>query len=411
MSAGTRTRKRFSQGSTNFSLLEEVRSKPPGEPWSNWRWTSGNSGPSPFEPSSSVCVDTVGRFGQDNLLDITHRTVSPGRLEYSWLGEPVELWWNPGSYSQSRGSCSYPLLPLESWEDQDMLTSERIAFATEAAAGVNPSGAKFDAAVFLGEMRDLPSLFQNAGKTLAKGGANEYLKYQYGWKPLIKDLRNFFKVVNDVDKRLRTLERLRKDDKLRLPYRSKNPVRTQGFDSIEHQGYHTTGYWSSRLKSDVSWIRDRWAIVNFVPDLPRNLVSLPSSDQLKLINKALYGGVVDGNTLWQLMPWSWLADWNWNVSSFLESQRNVVGAKVTDVVVMESTSAIVTTDLIDWHDDYSTGFNPPSGSKTPGILNQVSKRRFPRIDPAVTSTGRIDLLQFDSFKTSILTALAIQRFK
>lgn len=363
----------------------------------------------PYNPSEEVSEDFTGFYGSDNPLSIVKRWTSPGRTvgyvpEYSSdLGD--------GYTSYSRASFNQPHFTLPyGYDDMSRLESERIQFATAAAAGVNPSAAKFDAAIFLGELRDLPSLFKSTFSGIMKAGAGEYLKYQYGWKPLIKDLRNYFRVVNIVDKRLRTLERLKKDSLLRLPYRTKDhEVLRQSFTS-ERRGDFTAISHIPVYSHHTECVTERWGIVEFVPEIPRNLVSLPADTDLKAINRALYGGVVDGNTLWQLMPWSWLYDWNHNVSDFLESQRNVVGAKVSKVLIMETVRLQSTATLVNWQEGGDV-VPYPVASSLPAFSAETRKSRFTEYKPAVVSTGGLDLLVGSDFKTSILTALAIQRLK
>lgn len=402
----SRTRQSFAQVestrevSTRYDYMD-------GYGWREWtpstQWSHATT--DLYNPRSSGCTDVNPGYGRDNPLTIIHENVRLGRITASMTDEIESS--EPYPYKlQIQGVCDTPIVSYPNW-DEDRAYTDRVVFATKAAADVNPSKAKVDVAVFIGELRDLPSLFKNVGDDIFKYGANEYLKAQYGWRPLIKDLRNFFKVVNLVDKRMRNLERLNKDKMLRLPYRNKNPEVTLGAASYTEMRDMFPG-WQVELDTQVSWRTSRWATVAFATEVPENLVTLPSKDTLARVNQALYGGVVDGATLWQLMPWSWLFDWSSNVGDFLAANRNVVGAKVTDITVMESSDVASTTNLVDWHS--VGGIHRPSSSQSAGVTLQVRKTRFPEMSPSVITRGDVDIM-FDTFKLPILTALAIQRFK
>lgn len=409
MEVKTRTRSRHTFAQVDTSRKVEYRyDYKDGYGWRPWSkssaWTYQVT--TPYNPLSSGCEDVANGYGKDNPLTIIHTSTKLGNLDASWFEE--EEFPDPYGYlQQSRGSID-EVLVSHPYGMEEGVNEERIEFVTKAAADTNPSKAKVDVAVFIGELRDLPSLFKNVGDDMFKYGANEYLKAQYGWKPLIKDLRNFFKVVNLVDKRMRNLERLNKDKLLRLPYRNKNPLVTVGSNTLFHKSTPMFPGWRAELKTETTWRRSRWATVSFKPEVPKNLVTLPSKDMLSKVNQALYGGVVDGATLWQLMPWSWLYDWSSNVGDFLAANRNVVGAKVDDVTLMETNEILSTTDVVGWYSE--GGINRPSSAQTPAATQMVQKLRFPNMKPAVITRGDIDVMS-DTFKMPILTALAIQRFK
>lgn len=246
-----------------------------------------------------------------------------------------------------------------------------------------------------------------AGGTYAAG---EYLKLQYGWKPFVQDLRKFWSVVDKLDKRMRTIGRLEKGDPLRLPFRTKNPQKT-----VDYREW-TDPYGSAPFADGgrlglgyaTSCTTERWGIVTFKPDIPKNLVNLPERSEIDKAMKALYGGVVDGNTLWQLMPWSWLADWNTNMSEFLQAQRNVVGTKVEHVLVMERMTLLTTSNLTieKWPSYGALQWNISNGSTYSVIKNRITDVR-----PAAVVTGEISLLGQDDFRVSILGALGIQRLR
>lgn len=348
--------------------------------------------------------DTVGYRDRDNQFGTSYSLRNPGRLVafQSNIADYV------GGYSQEVELTQDVAIPADYMSygsDQDL---EDVIFVTKAAAETNPSAADFQATAFLAELRDLPSLFKSTGETLAKFGANEYLKFQYGWRPFVRDLRNFFSQAERVEKRIRSINTLERRGQLRRRY---DPNEWKYYEYSGVPGYFNVNL----LDGDVDYHYNtqlrvkRWCDVVWLPEPPPPSLFRLDQKYLDRARQAVYGTSLDGPTLWQIMPWSWLIDWNTNNSEYIMSQNNVVGAKFGRSVLMKTTEVRSTVTpvrnivrSISGSNEYTAGF---------GTYSETKKERLLNIAPQAVSTGEFANILDSGFKVSILAALGIQRLR
>jgi hypothetical protein len=89
------------------------------------------------------------------------------------------------------------------------------------------------------------------------------------------------------------------------------------------------------------------------------------------------GLTVDISTAWNLIPWTWLADWASNMGDVLAAHRNIVGQSLDGVAIMRQTRVTNTTE----------SYGPDSYGTTMSALDTeyVIKRR--RSVPVILSAG------------------------
>lgn len=363
-----------------------------------------------YSSRRQFCQDTVGYRDRDNPLSLLRETISParGHLICAYSTEdfyPDESFYqiHDTNVEWVRANLGHVIYPEDYGNDD-------IAFVTEAAAATNPSSAAVQGAVFMAELRELPRLLQTTGSTMAKLGANEYLKYQYGWKPFVKDVKKMFAVISRIEKRMNVLKKLTDSGVLRHNY---DPPGSSGIkfhnesQDLEFQDYYFSG---GRIRCNVSTILKikRWADIIWVADPPESIAGISSGSNFDIARNAVYGLNIDGPSLWQAMPWSWLIDWVHNVGDFVESQNNTVGAKFGRAVLMRHSEAHSTvTPFL----DTDTGYIPGSFTATNGVLTTIFKDRLLDIEPGIVQTGDFTSILGDDFKLSILGALGVQRLK
>jgi len=388
--------------------------------WTDWNYTDESYSlylTSPYRYMS----DVVGNRRGDNPLSAGYNTWKPAKFRCHVEVDVPEVTFPLPHFRYQRkvdfhGYCygDHSLYPGDE-------TISDVEFITNAASALNPSRPDFDAAVFLGELRDVPKLLSFVGGDLAKFGANEYLKFQYGWKPFVSDVKKLMKAVNVVDRKIKQLEKLRRDGIIRKVWKPKPQEGGREVRSFVREPDGNVDFpdfqWDSDFmqsrgvfsKVSTNMVTDRWAILTWSADSPS---APPITDEKLLLQarRAAFGGTVDGSTLWQLMPWSWLLDWTSNASEYLMSQRDVVDAHLSKTLLMKKTTRVSQISPIpvpfpnpafggaDWY--------PEDGSAT-----SVIKERFLNIMPEVEITGELSLLGESPFKLSILGALAVQRFR
>lgn len=372
---------------------------------------------------SHVCNDTVGYRKRDNPLSLSHEVGVPCVVSFTATDTRNQYDLEGNLFGTQKDTHSFyawgPNNHNVAIDEPDESDEE---YMTRAIAGLNPSRADSQGAAFIAELRELPSLFEGLGKAILhngflRGSAGGHLTVQFGWAPVIRDLKKFFTETDKVRNRLRTLQELRGKGKIRRQFKEKDGRGTQvkhftsrssftytvdvGPYSIEERTIHFDVHTEMRTT--------RWAIVEFINDVPSTL--FPASDDARWdeAHSLVYGTNVDGPTLWQLMPWSWLIDWTSNASEFIKSQNNVAGHKLGKTILMKETHRITTTTPV--MDEYPPFNGIWSYSFLPGRLETVTKERILDVQPTVKYTNEVDTILGSEFKTSILASLFIQRFK
>lgn len=344
-------------------------------------YTYGGEGEDEYSSPDQWCTDTVGYRYKDNPLYLSYQLMSPSRASVHF-NEHYDDPWGSSDYTFDYDvglPFSHAIYP----GDEDVSDVE---FVTKAAAETNPSAAHVQGLVFAAELRDLPSLFQSVGHNLTKFGANEYLKFQYGWKPFIKDMRKMFDISDRVHRRLHAIQKIDREQVVRRRYRPNANI--GGYDYTAREGWVASGDMIAGgllgVWGHTEMRTHRWADTIWLAKPPETLFSFGGNEQIDRARKALFGLNVDGPSLWQAMPWSWLADWTYNVSDYLESQNNVVGAEFGEAILMKTTE-LSTLGLPSWQYPPESGDHPIDAYL--GMTRTIVKERILGIEPAVVNTG------------------------
>lgn len=175
----------------------------------------------------------------------------------------------------------------------------------------------------LGEARKLPNIprLREAVRSAKKAGG-EFLNIEFGWKPLLNDVKQALKLAFTQEDALRKLKKenghwVKKGGT--ISRQSDESEVVTGTDS----GYpiFTSGhYWfggtnPGKYRQSLFTRERRWFEASFrywIPDL-----GTPSGDRRAL--RALYGLNVTPGLLWELTPWSWLVDWFSNVGDVIDN--------------------------------------------------------------------------------------------
>jgi len=310
--------------------------------------------------------------------------------------------------------------------------SQLPTFAQQAYSRVAPTAKVFDAAQFLGELREgLPTLAilsLKSGAKFYKGLGSDYLNVEFGWKPFLNDLINMGKALSGATNTL------------------------SGNGNRVHRSYGTPTVYTSETKSSdtvvnlTDWLGhpgQREAAFG-LPTLPIGNGQAPSGtyyylktterrqwfegeftnffrlgfdpssflDRLdQLINVKMTPSV-----LWELAPWSWLVDWHLRIGDSIRAQELVAN----DLLVMHYGYAMEHTVLselttIDLSSNART--NPGSTSyvfwpdlpDSMSYVNRSEYKRRIRANPYGFRTGGTSGLSVGQL--GILGALGLTRLK
>jgi len=216
------------------------------------------------------------------------------------------------------------LLPATS---SSTLTSE----GTRALNQMRPTAPLSGLGVTLGELREgLPSLIGSGllkalmsdakrQRRFLKAGSDEYLNWEFGWKPLVSDLRDASKAVLQSKKIIDQLYRdSGKDVRRRFGYPVSKDTSTASATSYGYPGGITYLYDApGKLYTTVENHRRVWIsgmCRYYVP--PMDDLHGRIARQAQEANRLL-GMRPDPELLWQLAPWTWLVDWVSDVGSLV----------------------------------------------------------------------------------------------
>lgn len=278
-----------------------------------------NPGP-PYKSGGGVIIDSY----HDNTALVQNTGTYQSSYLYKYVGGFIStdaLWEMQGVSAISSGNgtireSAYSSLPsgATGWDK----------FA--------PGNSFVDASVFLGELKDFPRMikqlhsraldFHKAYK--ASGGwrntlgpkklANDYLAHQFGWIPFVSDVQRAYKGYKKLDD---TIQRIRKNNGKWVKRRG--TVNSEEGEGTPIAGSETqTGHWpvlnsyffpnlpeTGSYEITFSETKREWFEGKFRYYIP----DIDTPEWERRVVRQLFGLTITPSLLWELTPWSWLADW------------------------------------------------------------------------------------------------------
>lgn len=205
------------------------------------------------------------------------------------------------------------------WPNTVALTDVQLdAYGTSAISRCLPTNSVADLAVFFGELRreGIPKLIGSAalkrGNSGSRKAAEEYLNLEFGWKPIVRDVQKFARAVRDSEMILAQYEK-KSGQPVRRRYEFPVIVNT-GTPTVEatsvypYPGAASVLYTGSGTRTKtVNFSQRIWFSGSFTYYL-EPLKGKRDKGFLQRANKLL-GVRLTPETLWNLAPWSWAADW------------------------------------------------------------------------------------------------------
>lgn len=330
----------------------------------------------------SVCNDSLGR-DTEHALKIDHQR---------WLVTPLNglLDQMPYRYYQYSGYPPgyYQGVTLEHLD----MGPGMLDPVTHTLAKTNPSRPVYNLPAFIGELKDLPGLFKSLGNTMLKQGANAFLSYQFGWKPLINDVKAALDFSSSLDARVNEWNRLYSGQGLKRRIKLGTITREEKQSAKVVESLKAVVICDHNIRTQ----RRSWATIRWKQGMGAKPPST-EADYQRLAQAALGAGV-NGflQAAWQLMPWSWMADWFGNIDEFIAAHDGTIPTEHGAVNVMTNTVSTHTFKP-SYAPDWITGGGATASLET--------KERYQGSTPSISA--RIPLLS--GTQLSILGSLAIQR--
>jgi len=344
-----------------------------------------------FPKFAQTCADTVSNpgYSEPHDFELNSKSLTHYHLTGEWWKSPsllfrINSFYNPGGGLMS----SIDSIPDTSVEDWDY-------WFTKALANMNPNKPEVDVPLFLAELKDFPRMLHNLGRwlKLSSGKSKAYkakifdefrhsvqsedrlniipdtfLSYSFGWAPLISDLLKLSDVHEKWEQRIRELKKMKGGNRIKRTLHSEDLT-----------DYETSSYFIwlfSTAHTNLEYTKSRESKVWFTA-YPTLLSDVPQQSDTSSMIKNLYGiGNASASTLWNILPWSWMIDYFYNVGDVLQASGGLLDWEYDKVCVMSYQKETYT---------YKNWGLPPGieiGNKPMAVA--TSKRRRVRNHPTPT---------------------------
>lgn len=340
--------------------------------------------------STNSCSDQTGP-GDCAPLNIDKVSKEGGRVNVFnnannfWDNYEVDYLQNPDSDH------------LSSAIGEDFLDAK---YATEAAARTNPSRPYVDVPVNIlelgsriGRIRDIGREFFAGGYIRGRGpirtAASVNLLYQYGLAPIVGDIVKLTNFNDQLQRRMLEVGKLAGPNGLRrtLGVGAWSATHTMSRVMQSNQFFWTapvTRVTRQSVRAHLRWIAET------------EFGGMTNTERQWSAVRALQGLTLDGSTLWESCPWSWLVDWGSTVGDWFKANRNIIPATLSGVHIMRETVTELTTPAVSFGS---------AGQMSPIRVVHTSKTRSPSF---VAPVAHFPFLSGN--QVGILASLAVTRY-
>jgi hypothetical protein len=243
---------------------------------------------------------------------------------------------------------------------------------------------------------------------------DEYLNVQFGWLPLVADIKDSASAVLNMDKLMRQYER----DSGRLVRRGYTFPTIREISKIQSEDPNAAGLWTGDAdRPATGWteiyppgavtFREReitrkiWFKGGFTYYLPSDYASRKNWQKKLYLAQQILGLELTPEVLWNLTPWSWAADWFTNIGDNMHN----LSSFASDGLVLRYGYLMENTIIKDtWT---TTGFKLNGLGSTP--LQAVFTTEVKKRKRATPFGFGVDKASLTSRQLSILAALGISR--
>lgn len=276
--------------------------------------------------------DVIGNYGKENPANNT-RVVRSGGVVDGHIGTGLLK----VSYDQ------YPCLTVRSNNaaHPSLGGPSNAGAALQGSAMANPSNPSVGLLVSIGELRELPRMLLSQYRQNRRQ-SNSIAESEFGWAPMISDIRKLFEFPLHFQKRLQTIQALSKGPirRVRTVYEAEEPLAVITSNFVE-EITATTPLRVNILRESKKDVRvtTKWRPSQQVASLRSD------SDMERLAFATVLGLNPEAiiSSAWELLPWSWLIDWFANFGDILKLTNNSLALSTgLASVTSKQTTRIVT---------------------------------------------------------------------
>lgn len=205
------------------------------------------------------------------------------------------------------------------------------SYGARGVAGASPMNPSFSLPQFIGELREgVPKLIGHATlrdqTSAARKAGKEYLNVEFGWRPLISDLKAAGKlIVNSHEIRSQFIR-----DSGRPVQRRWTGPQDMSSSTLQTTGFVVAGGEpgvGAQVTYDQTYSSSIWFEGEFRYYIPEGNDIASRWERWNLIGRRMMGLSVYSapETVWNLAPWTWLADWGGDAGALLTNVANLGG--------------------------------------------------------------------------------------
>lgn len=274
---------------------------------------------------------TTGKFGSVYPVDLGRPNENVGSNFYLFRDSYTrstavqfgpDRWRNRLTGTWTGGTLAVrelaPSITTGDWNNQGIIGEIR-DMAPSLIADAIPTRAEVDVATAAIELlrEGLPTLIGiqtwRDRALRAKNAGSEYLNVEFGWKPLLSDIRDTYRTLNNVTGVLNQYSR----DAGKSVRRRRSRIIQSDIQELSGSQMTTlvpSGLWQAASNKRV--FKETTDRVVFTGAF-RYYISENTLERFAQYGQRLFGLAITPEVLWNLSPWSWLLDWVSNIGDVL----------------------------------------------------------------------------------------------
>jgi hypothetical protein len=264
------------------------------------------------------------------------------------------------------------------------------AYQAEIMSRLNPNNAIVNVPLFIFELKDVPRMLRDIFRfRLGKGAPSDvpgqYLAYNFGWAPLISDLRKLAMVADLWEQRVAFLNRA-KTEGVNLSLGRETKTRNVS------SGINIKGSIPCPIEQVANW--RIWASARLTPD---SQIPTPGTNLAWQVARGLQKGLTY-DTMYQAIPWSWLIDYLGNIGSIMQARSGRLKYTVNHVCVMTQATITETADY-----SYVKAYRPGLEIAPHDQVHEIKRRRVIGVPNLIPRWEKI----LSNHQASILGSIAL----
>jgi hypothetical protein len=306
-----------------------------GHPWPPRKGQQGDIGGDFSTAKSWIEVNpSASSFRGPKVIEFAQYSNSSPPVLVNWSAREVVSNKTPLlAVDPSGAEYRFSMPPYLNRSDADLMKMGAVAVSR-----CSPTNSVADVSTFLGEtLREgIPRLVGAElwkSKTAAarrKAAGGEYLNVEFGWKPMVSDIRKIASAISHAE---RVLAQYEKDAgkqvrrRYRFPSETKKTVDVVAVDRTPYGYFHSDISGSlgrGKIVRTVETERHVWFSGAFTYYLPTGYDSRSSMMRNALLADKLFGVSLTPEVLWNLTPWSWAVDWFTNAGDVLSNVSSLI---------------------------------------------------------------------------------------